>query len=91
MQKRMHLTVSGLVQGVGFRMFIDRVANELNLHGWVKNRPDGTVEIEAQGAEEKLDELFRRAEKGPSRARVTGIKRMEMAPDHSFCGFTVLL
>jgi len=83
MQKRMNVVVSGFVQSVGFRMFIEREARELKLDGWVKNRADGRVELEAQGDAERLEELFRRAGKGPSRARVTSIKRKEIAPDQT--------
>jgi acylphosphatase len=91
MQKRIHLIVSGRVHGVGFRMFIQRVATELKLQGWVKNRPEGTVEIEAQGEDELLDELVRRAKKGPSRSQVTAIRREEKAPDSTLSGFTVIM
>ncbi len=91
MTKRVNLRVSGLVQGVGFRMFIDRAANELKLGGWVRNRPDGSVEIEVQGAEELVLELARRAEKGPSRSRVTSIRREEKTPERGLGGFTVIV
>ncbi|MEI8033526.1 MAG: acylphosphatase [Chlorobiaceae bacterium] len=91
MTKRVNLTVSGLVQSVGFRMFIDRAANELKLSGWVRNRPDGKVEIEVQGPEELIEELVRRAEKGPSRSRVTSIRKEERAPLGGIGGFTVIV
>ena len=55
--KRINLIVYGLVHGVGFRVFIARTAKELNICGWVRNLPDGSVEIEAQGTEEMLEEL----------------------------------
>ncbi|NTW70100.1 MAG: acylphosphatase [Chlorobiaceae bacterium] len=90
MEKRMNLIVCGLVQGVGFRMFIEGSANELCLHGWVRNRIDGSVEIEVQGREDRLEELVKRAGKGPSRAHVTSIKRKELDTDLTLCGFSVL-
>jgi acylphosphatase len=91
MPKRIHLIVSGLVHGVGFRMYIERAANELKLEGWVKNRIDGTVEIEVQGPEEQLDEFVRRAEKGPSRSHVTAIRKEENVPDSTLSGFSVIM
>jgi acylphosphatase len=92
MLKRVRLVVSGLVHGVGFRMFIERAANELKLDGWVKNRADGTVEIDAQGPEELLEELIRRAKKGPSRSQVTSIRKQEeKVTDNSLSGFTIVM
>ncbi len=90
MQKRVHLIVTGAVQGVGFRMFIDRKARELKLCGWVKNRMDGTVEIDAQGPEEAIEELLLQAKRGPSRSRVTSIRKEEREPDSTLGQFCVL-
>lgn len=69
--------VQGSVQGVGFRWFVERTADELALAGYVKNLYDGSVEVYAIGAEEQLDELRRRLERGPRGARVT---RVEESP-----------
>lgn len=91
MLKRVHLIVSGAVQGVGFRMFIDLKAKELNLCGWVRNRMDGTVEIEAQGPEKAIDELLRQAKKGPSRSHVTSIRKEDKEPDHHLDRFSVIM
>ena len=90
MQKRVHLIVSGAVQGVGFRMFIDRKARELKLCGWVKNRMDGSVEIDAQGTEEAIEELLHQAKRGPSRSRVTSIRKEEREPDSAPGRFTII-
>jgi len=49
METKVHLLVSGVVQGVGYRMFVQRLARHMKLTGWVKNRPSGQVEIEAEG------------------------------------------
>ena len=91
MTKRIRLLVSGFVHGVGFRMFIHRTARELNLSGWVRNLPDGTVEIEAQGTEEMITELLRQTEKGPSRSRVTSIRKEELEPHRELDRFTVIM
>ena len=48
---------TGRVQGVGFRMFVQQHASELGLTGWIRNMEDGSVEMEIQGAPEKVDKL----------------------------------
>ncbi len=62
--------VEGRVQGVGFRFFVERVAAELGLKGYVRNRADGRVEVYAAGAEEALAKLRERLETGPRASRV---------------------
>ncbi len=68
--KQVHLFVRGRVQGVYFRASAPREARRLGLTGWVKNRPDGNVEILAEGEEDTLKELIGWANRGPSAARV---------------------
>lgn len=68
--KQVHMHVLGRVQGVYFRASTQREAKRLGLAGWVKNRPDGGVEILAEGEEEGLKELIAWAQRGPSAARV---------------------
>jgi acylphosphatase len=68
--KQVQLSVRGRVQGVFFRASTQREAKRLGLTGWVKNRPDGSVEILAEGDEDGLKELIAWAQKGPSAARV---------------------
>ena len=68
--KQVHLFVRGRVQGVFFRASTQREAKRLGLTGWVKNRPDGGVEILAEGEEESLKDLIGWANRGPSAARV---------------------
>ncbi len=50
-QKRAHIIYSGAVQGVGFRFTAERIANSLDLIGWVRNSPHGTVEVVCEGEE----------------------------------------
>lgn len=90
MDKRVHLIVRGQVQSVGFRMFVLREATSRGLSGWTRNLPDGTVEIEAQGSPELVDELVRKAKTGPSRSRVTSIALREMAIETPGAGFRIL-
>ncbi len=65
-----HVYLSGKVQGVGFRAFVRRNAQRLNLSGWVKNLNDGRVEAVIYGEEEKVEELISRMKTGPSLAEV---------------------
>ena len=58
------------MQGVGFRYFVQRRAQQLGLDGWVRNNDDGTVELVAEGEREKLDQLRRALDEGPRLARV---------------------
>lgn len=55
---RKHIIFYGRVQGVGFRYYAVNKANQLGLNGWVRNLPDGTVEMEVQGNEASIDELI---------------------------------
>ena len=68
--KRIIIKVYGLVQGVFFRYTTRKVARSLGLTGYVKNMPDGSVYIEAEGPEDKLKELLEFAKKGPKYAQV---------------------
>ncbi len=52
-----HILYSGTVQGVGFRYTVQRYAINLNLKGWVKNLPDGNVEVLVEGSKDKIDQL----------------------------------
>lgn len=70
MRKTIHCTISGKVQGVFFRAFSRELARDLHLTGWVRNNRDGTVEIVAQGDEEKLAKLKDKLRQGPPSARV---------------------
>jgi acylphosphatase len=65
--------VHGDVQGVGFRWFVQRTAAGLDLVGWVANRSDGTVELEAEGPDAALGELLVAVHEGPSGATVTRV------------------
>ena len=55
---RVHAILHGWVQGVGFRLFTQQCAQKLGLTGWVRNLPNGDVEVEAEGKEEALNELI---------------------------------
>jgi acylphosphatase len=58
------------VQGVGFRYFLVDIAKPLKLRGWVRNRPDGAVELVAEGERAELERLLQAAREGPRHARI---------------------
>lgn len=68
-----HLKITGRVQGVGFRYFTTKKAEALNLNGWVKNMPDGSVEVVLSGDEELIEEMLQHLREGPRSARVDKI------------------
>jgi len=70
MVERVHLLVSGLVQGVFFRQSTVDEARRLGLAGWVRNLPDGRVEVLAEGERERLEGQVRFCRRGPPAARV---------------------
>jgi len=71
---RIYARVKGIVQGVGFRYFVIRNAERLNLKGYVRNRPDGDVEVEAEGDDAALQSLIDELHRGPHLARVDDVQ-----------------
>jgi len=65
--------VRGRVQGVGFRWFVEREAHILGIAGWVRNNPDGSVEVLAQGTRDQLSGLRSRLRQGPRASRVDDV------------------
>lgn len=86
---RIHIWISGVVQGVGFRFFAVRQARELGVSGWVRNTPDGRVEIVAEGEKWQLEEFAKNVKTGPSHSAVTGIEIKEEEFQNEFEGFEV--
>ena len=91
MEKRVLVTVKGLVQGVGFRMFVERSTSRLGLKGWVRNLPGGSVEIDVQGPAGLVDELLGEVRIGPPASKVSSVIVTEKQPDFSRTGFTILM
>jgi acylphosphatase len=77
---RLHAVVHGDVQGVGFRYFLVDQARPLGLRGWVRNRPDGAVELVAEGERAKLERLLQAAREGPRHAAVRRVDAEWAAP-----------
>lgn len=74
MRRRVHIWVSGRVQGVFYRASASQQARALGLLGWVRNLADGRVEILAEGEELAVQAFLRWCEQGPPRARVEGVE-----------------
>lgn len=77
---RYKINVKGKVQGVFYRASTQAKAKELGLNGWVKNQEDGSVLIEAEGEEQKLDKLLEWCRQGPGAAIVNDVEFEEMEP-----------
>ena len=81
--------ISGRVQGVGFRYFIQATAARENLHGWARNLPDGRVEAAAEGEADAMERFERALRHGPPGARVEDLDIEHTTPDGRDTGFTV--
>jgi len=84
-----HLLISGFVQGIGFRKFVKDNARKLGLVGWVRNTPEGFVETEIAGSEDKIEELIKHCKKGPFLADVKSIEVDIEEKDFPFISFEV--
>lgn len=73
MKQRIHCRVYGRVQGVGFRYFAQELAMTHELVGWVQNTEDGTVELEAEGDDQKIKTFLEALNKGNRFAKVTKV------------------
>jgi len=88
--RRVHLYISGIVQGVFFRDFTRRQAKALGIKGWVRNLSDGRVEVVGEGEEEKIKEFLQRLHKGPPGAKVTDIEIIYEEPNGEFFDFNII-
>ncbi|MFT8356903.1 acylphosphatase [Bifidobacterium aquikefiri] len=83
---RIHAQVIGMVQGVGFRYAALRVAERIQVTGWVHNEHDGSVVVEAQGDEEAISSMTQWLHEGPAWARVdnVNIEHINPVPERRF-------
>ena len=88
-ERAVRIRLTGRVQGVGFRWFVRRVAQDLGLTGKVRNLSDGSVEVEAAGPPERLDAFRERLRQGPPGSRVTDLKEEELTPVPAWEGFVI--
>ncbi|MDX9739994.1 MAG: acylphosphatase [Gammaproteobacteria bacterium] len=84
-----HCIVSGRVQGVSYRVLTRRKATELGLAGWVRNLPDGTVEVYAQGGPEAVAALREWLRAGPPGAKVAELRCRAAVATEGMSGFEV--
>ena len=89
MDQRVHLRISGRVQGVFYRASTRDEARKLGLKGWVRNRSDGTVEAMVEGPRAVLEELVRWCGKGPTYARVEKVEQNWTDPTGEFSEFRI--
>ncbi len=83
------IIVSGNVQGVGYRAFTQRTADALQVSGWVRNLPDGRVQVEVEGPRANVEELLARLRVGPRLSSVTDVAVTRKAARGAARGFTV--
>ena len=88
-RRRVLARISGRVQGVGFRFFARETANEFGITGYVRNLPDGSLEVVAEGEEDVLKEFLEMLRDGPRSARVTDIQVSWGPPSDEYDLFSV--
>lgn len=88
-RKRARAWISGRVQGVCFRYYTVEEARRLGVDGWVRNLPDGRVELVAEGEPDRVEALLEWCHRGPSSARVVDVEVADEAPEGELDGFTV--
>ena len=88
-RRRVHLRISGMVQGVSFRFAARRQAQSLDLNGWVRNTKNGSVEAVVEGEPEAVRSFVRWAHSGPSGAVVESVQSSE-EPTQGEWGFRIL-
>lgn len=82
-------TVTGLVQGVGFRWFVSREAHALGLTGWVANQADGSVAVTAEGEAAAVEAFLEALREGPPGADVATVAVLEMRPSGAYRRFEI--
>ncbi len=87
-RKTIRAVISGRVQGVSYRAWTKKQADRHGVAGWVRNRPDRTVEALFSGPAEAVDALLAACRRGPFAARVDGIEVTQAEPEES-AGFEI--
>jgi acylphosphatase len=86
---RLDASVRGVVQGVGFRVFVIGAARRLGVRGWVANERDGRVRCVAEGERAALEELLGELRRGPAGALVEDVREAWLPPTGEFTGFSI--
>lgn len=89
MKKRVHIYYSGVVQGVGFRFTVEDIARQSDITGWVKNLPDGKVEVLAEGEERLLIRFLDKIKNGPLKHYIRNIETAYSEATGEFKGFGI--
>jgi len=87
--KAFHITLEGKVQGVGFRHFVSQKALELGLTGWVRNKTDGSVEVETEGTAAMLSLFMGLLKTGNSRSRIDKVSVTELPELQHYSSFFI--
>ncbi|MGH2582336.1 MAG: acylphosphatase [Anaerolineales bacterium] len=87
---RVHAFLSGMVQGVGLRYFVNQRASSMPITGWVRNLRDGRVELVAEGSRTDLETFIADVKQGPRGAQVTDVDLDWGDADGSFSSFGVM-
>ena len=90
MAVRAHLVIRGRVQGVWYRGSMENEAERLGVAGWVRNRPDGSVEVAAEGADASIHALQAALKQGPDGARVSAVDELPLESQPLERPFTIL-
>jgi len=90
-KKRAHIFIEGKVQGVGFRNYIQRKAQTLDVTGWVKNLDDGRVEAVFEGEEMDVDQMIESCYQGPPAANIHNIEEEWRKASGDIYGFDIKL
>lgn len=89
MKSKVHVVISGRVQGVWFRANTKNKAEQLHVTGWVKNTSDGNVEAVFEGEERDVHEMIKWCNEGPPPANVKNVDVKTQSPSNSFDGFSI--
>ena len=85
-----NMKITGKVQGVGFRFFVQQQAQKLGINGWVSNKSNGDVEALAQGEKADLEQFIAKVKEGPSFSRVEDISLNWVNEAEKYFGFEII-
>ncbi|HOJ43320.1 MAG TPA: acylphosphatase [Syntrophorhabdaceae bacterium] len=88
--KRVRIFVKGIVQGVFFRHFTTQQAKQLNIKGWVRNLPDGRVEMVCEGSADSIEKMIAWSRRGPQGAVVEDIEVIYEEYKNEFSDFKIV-
>lgn len=90
--KKIEAIITGRVQGVGFRFFVERMANLLGITGWISNLPNGDVKVVGVGPEDKIADFLLTLREGSSLSRVDEVKNnIENVEYNEYDSFEIML